>query len=202
MRAGTRKPVLRTDYQAPPFRIERIGLWFDLAVESTEVEAQLDVRRAPQAQGVPLRLDGERLQLQSISLNGRELRAGEFQVDQSGLTLNAGQAASFVLTLRTRLHPDANSELLGLYQSAGTLLTQCEAQGFRRITYFTDRPDVLARYTVCLRADRNRFPVLLSNGNLVKQGDLPDGRHFATWDDPHPKPSYLFALVAGRLQSS
>ena len=201
MRAGTRKPVLRTDYQAPPFRIERISLWFDLAVESTEVEAQLDVRRAPQAQGVPLRLDGERLQLQSVSLNGRELRAGEFQVDESGLTLNAGQAASFVLTLRTRLQPHANSELLGLYESAGTLLTQCEAQGFRRITYFTDRPDVLARYTVCLRADRNRFPVLLSNGNLVKQGDLPDGRHFAIWDDPHPKPSYLFALVAGRLQS-
>jgi aminopeptidase N len=201
MRAGTRKPVLRTDYQAPPFRIERISLWFDLAVESTEVEAQLDVRRAPQAQGVPLRLNGERLQLQSVSLNGRELRAGEFQVDESGLTLNAGQAASFVLTLRTRLQPHANSELLGLYESAGTLLTQCEAQGFRRITYFTDRPDVLARYTVCLRADRNRFPVLLSNGNLVKQGDLPDGRHFAIWDDPHPKPSYLFALVAGRLQS-
>jgi aminopeptidase N len=200
MRAGTRKAVLRTDYQAPPFRIERIGLWFDLAVESTDVEAQLDVRRAPHAHGVPLRLDGERLQLQSVSLNGRELLPGEFQVDESGLTIDAGQAASFVLTLRTRVQPHANSELLGLYVSAGTLLTQCEAQGFRRITYFPDRPDVLARYTVCLRADRNRFPILLSNGNLVKQGELPDGRHFATWDDPHPKPSYLFAVVAGRLQ--
>jgi len=200
MRAGTRKAVLRADYQASPFHIERIALWFDLGLESTEVEAQLHVRRAPQAQGMPLRLDGERLQLQSLRLDGRELRAGELQVDESGLTISAGQAASFVLTLRTQLQPHANSELLGLYVSAETLLTQCEAQGFRRITYFADRPDVLARYTVCLRADRNRFPVLLSNGNLVEQGDLPDGRHFATWDDPHPKPSYLFALVAGRLQ--
>jgi aminopeptidase N len=200
MREGSKKPVLRTDYQAPAFHIDRVELWFDLALESTEVEAQLHVRCAPQAQGMPLRLDGERLQLQWLGLDGRELQPGEFQVDESGLTVSARRAASFVLTLRTRLQPEANSELLGLYASGGMLLTQCEAQGFRRVTYFADRPDVLARYTVCLRADRSRFPVLLSNGNLVEQGDLPDGRHFATWDDPRPKPSYLFALVAGRLQ--
>ncbi|HEY4037975.1 MAG TPA: aminopeptidase N [Burkholderiaceae bacterium] len=197
---AARKPIRRTDYQPPAFGIERVALWFDLAIESTDVEARLQVQRTPQAQGVPLRLDGERLQLLSISVDGRELRAGEFEVDESGLTIRSGLAPSFVLTVRTRLQPQVNSELLGLYVSSGTLLTQCEAQGFRRITYFADRPDVLARYTVCLRADRNRLPVLLSNGNLVEQGNLPDGRHFATWDDPHPKPSYLFALVAGRLQ--
>lgn len=198
--AQARKPVRRTDYQAPAFRIERVALEIDLAIDSTDVEAQLHVRRTGQAPGTRLRLDGERLQLLSIRLDGRELRAGEFKVDESGLTLDAGNSPWFVLTIRTRVHPNANSELLGLYASSGTLLTQCEAQGFRRITYFLDRPDVLARYTVCLRADRNRFPILLSNGNLVEQGNLPDGRHFATWDDPHPKPSYLFALVAGRLQ--
>jgi len=198
--ARARKLVRRIDYQPPAFGIERIALWIDLAIESTDVEAQLHVRRAAHAQGVPLRLDGERLQLLSISLDGRELRAGEFELDESGLTVRVAPSSSFVLKMRTRLQPQTNSELLGLYTSSGTLLTQCEAQGFRRITYFADRPDVLARYTVCLRADRNQFPVLLSNGNLVEQGNLPDGRHFATWGDPHPKPSYLFALVAGRLQ--
>jgi aminopeptidase N len=200
MRAAPRRPVLRTDYQGPAFRIERISLGFDLSIESTEVEAQLHVRRAPHGLGTPLRLDGERLQLQSIRLDGRELKDGELEVDDGGLSVNGVQAESFVLTVRTRVRPQANSELLGLYASSDTLLTQCEAQGFRRITYFPDRPDVLTRYTVCLRADRKRFPVLLSNGNLVQEGDLSDGRHFATWDDPHPKPSYLFALVAGKLQ--
>jgi aminopeptidase N len=197
--APARRPIQRTDYLPPAFQIERVALRFDLAPESTEVEAQLHVRRAA-AQGAPLRLDGERLQLLSISLDGRPLRAGEFAVDESGLTIGCPTGVSFVLVIRTRLQPQSNSELLGLYVSSHTLLTQCEAQGFRRITYFTDRPDVLARYTVSLRADRDRFPVLLSNGNLVEQGNLPDGRHFATWDDPHPKPSYLFALVAGRLE--
>jgi len=200
MRAAARRPILRTDYQKPAFQIERIWLGFDLSIESTEVEAQLHVRRTPHAPGAPLRLDGERLQLQSIRLDGRELKDGELEVDDGGLSVNGVQAESFVLTVRTRVRPQANSELLGLYASSDTLLTQCEAQGFRRITYFPDRPDVLTRYTVCLRADRKRFPVLLSNGNLVQEGDLSDGRHFATWDDPHPKPSYLFALVAGKLQ--
>jgi aminopeptidase N len=200
VRSPERKPVLRTDYQEPAFRVERIALTFDLALEATEVEAQMNVRRAPHAQGAPLRLDGERLQLLSIKLDGRDLREGDFQVDDAGLTVPIGAAEAFVLTVRTRVQPKANSELLGLYASCEMLLTQCEAQGFRRITYFPDRPDVLARYSVCLRAERERFPVLLSNGNLVEEGALPDGRHFATWVDPHPKPCYLFALVAGRLQ--
>ncbi len=196
---AARSPVLRSDYRPPAFRVEWISLCFDLAIESTEVEAQLQVRRSPQAPAAPLRLDGERLQLLSIKLDGRELKDSEFRIDESGLSLNGGQADSFVLTIRTRVRPESNSELSGLYASGDTLLTQCEARGFRRITYFPDRPDVLAHYTVSLRADRDRFPVLLSNGNLIDEGGLPDGRHFATWDDPHPKPSYLFALVAGRL---
>jgi len=197
---AARRPVLRSDYLAPDFRIERIALWFDLAIEATEVEAHLHVQRASHAPGAPLRLDGERLQLLSLELDGRKLRDGDYQVDAEGLSVNSGDAKTFVLKVRTRVEPAANSELLGLYQSSGMLLTQCEAQGFRRITYFPDRPDVLARYTVCLRADRHRFPVLLANGNLVEEGILPGGRHFATWVDPHPKPCYLFALVAGRLQ--
>jgi len=200
MKTLSREPVRRIDYEALDFRIERVGLWFDLAVDSTEVEAQLHVRRADGAGGTLLRLDGEQLQLVSIRLDGRELRDGEYQVDEAGLSVDTGDAGAFLLTVRTRVRPGANSELLGLYASSDTLLTQCEAQGFRRITYFPDRPDVLSRYTVCLRADRQRFPVLLSNGNLVEQGALPDGRHFAAWDDPHPKPCYLFALVAGPLQ--
>jgi aminopeptidase N len=200
MKLGTRRPVLRSDYQAPAFRVERVRLTFDLGIETTEVEAQLHLQRAPGVQRAPLWLDGERLQLLSLKMGGRELHAGDYVVDEAGLSVNPGEAESFVLTVRTRVHPRDNSELLGLYASSGTLLTQCEAQGFRRITYFPDRPDVLARYTVCLRADRKQFPVLLSNGNPLEQGELPDGRHFATWVDPHPKPSYLFALVAGRLQ--
>jgi aminopeptidase N len=200
MKAAPRSPVRRIDYEALEFRVEHIALWFDLAVDLTEVEAQLHVRRANGASGALLRLDGEQLQLVSIRLDGRELRDGEYRVDESGLSVGTGDADAFVLTVRTRVAPGANSELLGLYASSETLLTQCEAQGFRRITYFPDRPDVLSRYTVCLRADRERFPVLLSNGNLVEQGPLSGGRHFATWDDPHPKPCYLFALVAGRLQ--
>jgi len=200
MKALSREPVRRSDYQPLEFRVERVALGFDLAVDSTEVEAQLHVRRADHGGGASLRLHGEQLQLLSIRLDGRELRDSEYQVDEAGLSVNTGDAGAFLLTLRTRMAPGANTELLGLYASSDTLLTQCEAQGFRRITYFPDRPDVLSRYTVCLRADRQRFPVLLSNGNLVEQGPLPDGRHFATWDDPHPKPCYLFALVAGRLQ--
>ena len=191
--------MLRTDYRPPPFRIEKVELSFDLDLVSTEVQAQLYIRRA-QNSTVPLRLDGERLQLVALRLDGRELRPEEFQADEAGLTLATAPADSFVLTIVTQLQPSDNSELLGLYASSGMLLTQCEAQGFRRITYFLDRPDVLARYRVQLRADKARFPALLSNGNLVEQGALPDGRHFAIWDDPHAKPSYLFALVAGQLQ--
>jgi len=191
--------VLRTDYRPPPFQIDEVELRFDLNLASTEVQAQLHMRRAAHSTA-PLRLEGERLQLVAVRLNGRELPQEEFQADETGLTVGAVLADSFVLTIVTRLQPSANSELLGLYASSGMLLTQCEAQGFRRITYFLDRPDVLSRYRVHLRADRARFPALLSNGNLVEQGNLADGRHFAIWEDPHPKPSYLFALVAGQLQ--
>jgi aminopeptidase N len=201
MKSTARTPVLRTDYQPPAFRIERVALRFDLAIETTEVEAQLYVQRAPQAKREPLWLDGEHLELLSLQMDGRELRSSAYQISDAGLSVTPGEAAAFMLTIRTRVHPGANSALLGLYASSETLLTQCEAQGFRRITYFPDRPDVLARYMVRLCADRRRFPVLLSNGNLVENGELPDGRHYATWVDPHPKPSYLFALVAGRLHS-
>src|SRR6185312_4400998 len=151
----------------------------------------------------PLRLDGEDLELIGARLDGRALAAGDYQLDASGLVIATAREGS-VLELDVRIDPSRNSQLSGLYVSGsrelGFLLTQCEAQGFRRITFFPDRPDVLARYDVTLVADRARFPVLLAGGEEVESGDLGDGRHFARFVDPHPKPSYLFALVAGRLE--
>ncbi len=195
-----RTPVLRKDYLAPELALERVTLAFDLDPDSTLVEAHLQVRRTPASARSPLWLDGEHLELLDLQIDGRPLARADYEVHAQGLSVQTGGAEAFALTIRTRVMPRANAALLGLYASGQMLLTQCEAQGFRRITYFPDRPDVLARYNVQLRADRRRFPVLLSNGNLAEEGNLDDGRHYAIWVDPHPKPSYLFALVAGRLQ--
>ncbi|MCE5233716.1 MAG: aminopeptidase N [Mizugakiibacter sp.] len=198
---GTR-PVLLSDYRAPAWRIEHVELECDLDIDASEVRARLALRRDP-ARDEPLRLDGERLALQSIRLDGRALGAGDYALDAEGLTVPGARDGSVLETV-VRIEPAQNTALEGLYLSgtraAGFLLTQCEAQGFRRITYSLDRPDVLARYTVTLRADRARFPVLLANGNPDGAGELADGRHWARYVDPHPKPSYLFALVAGRLE--
>jgi aminopeptidase N len=198
--AGPRVQVRRTEYRPPDLALERVELDFDLGLESATVQSRLWVHRPPGAAREPLRLDGEQLELESLKLDGRALPSSAVQAGPHGLSVDTGGAEAFVLQVGTRLAPRANTALLGLYASGRMLLTQCEAQGFRRITYFPDRPDVLARYRVQLRADRRLFPVLLSNGNLVEEGPLPGERHFATWVDPHPKPSYLFALVAGPLQ--
>ena len=192
--------IHRRDYRAPDYRIETVKLDFDLQPHATRVKARLEVRaNYDRSDGVrPLVLDGEDIELLGLALDGRPLKQEEFTADAKGLTVTS-PPASFTLEIETRIDPAANTQLSGLYRSGGNYCTQCEAEGFRRITYFPDRPDVMATYQVSIRADREACPVLLSNGNLVEAGELDGGRHYAVWHDPFPKPSYLFALVAGDL---
>jgi len=190
--------VRREDYAPPAYWIDTVELTFDLDPAKTRVLNRMALRRNPAVPAQPLRLDGEELNLARVLVNG----AGcSFKMDGGQLVLdNLPEGdAPFTLEIFTTCAPEKNSQLMGLYVSQGTFFTQCEAEGFRRITYFLDRPDVMASYTVTLRADKQRYPVLLSNGNLVESGELADGRHFAKWVDPHRKPCYLFALVAGQL---
>ena len=194
-----------SDYQPPAFLVENVALEFDLEPERTQVLARMSLRRNPAHgdvhtdSGTPWRLLGEDLQLLSLALDGRALGPDDYTVDAGGISLTDAPEAC-TLEVVTRIAPAANTKLEGLYQSSGIFCTQCEAEGFRRITYFPDRPDVMTTYRVTIRADKTSCPILLSNGNLVEAGDLADGRHFAVWDDPFPKPSYLFALVAGDLR--
>ena len=190
--------VQRLDYTAPAFWIETVELAFDLDPAKTRVLNKMQVRRNPEVPAQPLRLDGEDLNLARVLVNGS---GTSFKLDGGQLVLeNLPEGPEpFALEIFTTCAPLKNTQLSGLYVSQETFFTQCEAQGFRRITYFLDRPDVMASYSVLLRADKAHYPVLLSNGNLVESGDLDDGRHFARWHDPHKKPSYLFALVAGKL---
>ena len=190
--------IRREDYTAPAYWIDTVDLCFDLEPVKTRVLNKMRLRRNPDVPAQALRLDGEDLNLARVMVNG----AGcSFKIEGQQLVLqNLPEGDEpFELEIFTTCSPEKNTRLMGLYVSQGTFFTQCEAEGFRRITYFLDRPDVMASYSVTLRADRQRYPVLLSNGNLVEQGELPDGRHFARWVDPHKKPSYLFALVAGAL---
>ena len=198
MREGQVAAVRREDYTAPAFWIDTVDLTFDLEPAKTRVLNKMRLRRNPDVAAQPLRLDGEDLNLARVLVNGG---GTSFKIDGGQLVLeNLPEGAEpFDLEIFTTCNPEKNTQLMGLYVSQGTFFTQCEAEGFRRITYFLDRPDVMASYTVTLRANKALYPVLLSNGNLVEQGDLEDGRHFAKWVDPHKKPCYLFALVAGKL---
>ena len=192
--------VLREAYSAPAFWIDTVELCFDLDAAKTRVLNKMTLRRNLDVPAQALRLDGEELNLARVLVNG----AGtSFKMDGNVLVLeNLPEGPEpFALEIFTTCLPSKNTKLMGLYVSNDSFFTQCEAEGFRRITYFLDRPDVMASYTVTLRADKAKYPVLLSNGNLVEQGALEDGRHFARWVDPHKKPSYLFALVAGQLVS-
>src|SRR5579885_210999 len=194
-------PTIRlADYKVPDFLIDSVALDFSLSEDSTAVRSKLAVRRNPVAsdRAAPLRLDGEDLVLVSIALDGEGLGENRYSRDEAGLTL-AGVPDRFTLEIETRIAPQDNTRLSGLYKSGGNFCTQCEPEGFRRITYFIDRPDVMARYSTRIVADKARYPVLLSNGNPAAHGDADGGRHWARWVDPHPKPSYLFALVAGDL---
>jgi len=198
--ASPHQPIRLAEYQAPPFLIESVDLVFDLGEEKTAVKARLKLHRNPDSsrRGAPLKLDGRELELQSLVLNGEALGPNRYQRDAESLTIHT-VPDSFTLDIETRIEPQNNTVLSGLYKSGGNFCTQCEPEGFRRITYFIDRPDVMARYTTTILADKARYPVLLSNGNPVDRGDSTNGRHWAKWVDPFPKPSYLFALVAGDL---
>ncbi|MBY0455239.1 MAG: aminopeptidase N, partial [Burkholderiaceae bacterium] len=197
---GQATTIHRSDYQAPAWWIDTVDLAFDLDPAKTRVLNKMRLRRNPDVPAQALRLHGDDLNLSRVLLNG----AGtSFKMDGNQLVLeNLPEGdAPFDLEIFTTCEPAKNTKLMGLYVSQGTFFTQCEAEGFRRITYFLDRPDVMAHYSVELRADKALYPVLLSNGNRVAHGDLDGGRHFARWVDPHKKPCYLFALVAGTLVS-
>ena len=194
----TAKVIHRADYTAPAFYIDTVELTFDLDPAKTRVLNKMLLRRNPDVVAQPLKLDGEELNLARVLVNGQ---GTSFKIEGECLVLEnlPDGTEPFALEIFTTCAPVKNTKLSGLYVSQDSFFTQCEAEGFRRITYFLDRPDVMTSYTVTLRADKAKCPVLLSNGNLVDSGDLEDGRHFAKWVDPHKKPSYLFALVAGQL---
>ena len=192
---GAAVVIKRADYTAPAYWIDTVDLCFDLDPAKTRVLNKMTLRRNPDVAPQPLRLDGEELNLARVLVNGQ---GASFKMDGSQLVL-CDLPDAFELEIFTTTCPAKNTKLMGLYVSNDSFFTQCEAEGFRRITYFLDRPDVMASYSVTLRADKAKYPVLLSNGNLVAHGALEDGRHFAKWVDPHKKPSYLFALVAGQL---
>ena len=195
------RPVRLDEYRPPEFLIDTVDLVFELGDSDTRVKSRLRIRRNPEGSDrkSALQLDGEELALVSLALDGEPLGANRYRLPAEGGLILADVPDAFTLDIETRISPESNTALSGLYMSGGNFCTQCEPEGFRRITYFVDRPDVMARYTTTIVADKSCFPVLLSNGNPVEHGEMGDGRHWAKWVDPHPKPSYLFALVAGDL---
>src|SRR4051794_1143914 len=195
------QPTRLADYQPSDFLIDKVELEFFLAETGTTVTSHLQLRRNPEAAepGAPLRLDGEELELVSLALDGVPRAPDDYRLEPGGALVIPEVPDAFILDVENRIHPENNTQLSGLYISGGNFCTQCEPEGFRRITWFLDRPDVMSRFTVTMRADKARHPVLLSNGNPAGSGDLNNDRHWAKWVDPHPKPSYLFALVAGDL---
>ena len=199
MRNDTPAPVQLKDYAPPPYLIETVDLDVDIRPSATRIVATLAGVRNPAVPGVhPLALDGEDLETISVKLDGRLLQADAYQLNERQLTVN-DLPERFTLETCVSIQPDKNTQLSGLYRSRDGYFTQCEPQGFRRITWFIDRPDVMARYSVTIHADKSDYPFLLCNGNPAGSGDEPDGRHYATWEDPFRKPSYLFALVAAKL---
>jgi aminopeptidase N len=194
MRDPDAATIRLADYQPPDYFVDQIALTFELDATTTLVSARSHIRRRG-GEPRPLVMNGERLDLQSICIDRAPLEPDAYMIEPGRLTIYTPPEA-FELEIVTRINPAANTALEGLYMSGGRYCTQCEAEGFRAITFALDRPDVLSRYSVRIEADKS-FPTLLSNGNLIEQGELPNGRHFAVWDDPHPKPCYLFALAAG-----
>ncbi|HIZ50375.1 MAG TPA: aminopeptidase N [Candidatus Pseudomonas excrementavium] len=200
MRTEQPTTIHLTDYKQPDYLIDETHLTFELFEDHALVHSRLAMRRNAAGEGAlpPLLLHGQELALQSVALDEQTLTADVWQVDESSLTLQP-VAREFELAITTRIEPQNNTALEGLYKSGGMFCTQCEAEGFRKITYYLDRPDVMSRFTTTVMADRGSYPVLLSNGNLIASGEHEGGRHWATWEDPFPKPAYLFALVAGDL---
>lgn len=195
-------PMRLDDYRPYPFEVETVALNFELGLQSTKVTSRLKfIRKAETNANEPVFLNGDGLELTGLKIDGNKADKSVFQVQPDGLLVST-TLNSFVLEIETEVDPVANSALSGLYKSGGNWCTQCEAEGFRRITFYPDRPDVMSVFTVRLEAEKSLAPVLLSNGNLVETGNTKDGRHFAIWQDPWPKPAYLFALVAGDLSLS
>ncbi|MCG2634801.1 MAG: aminopeptidase N [Gammaproteobacteria bacterium] len=196
----TQAPTIHLkDYQPPEFLVDTIELSFDLGEEETRVRSKMQLRRNPEGSGDgPLHLDGEAIELVSVTLDSVALKAEQYELDEQGLRL-PNPPSRFALEIETLIKPQENTELSGLYRSSDMFCTQCEAEGFRRITYYPDRPDVMARFTTTIVGDLASCPVMLSNGNRVAMGQREDGRHWVRWKDPHRKPAYLFALVAGDL---
>lgn len=194
------RTIYLRDYTAPEYLVDSVSLIISINDDGTDVTATLEIRPNESTRsGTPLCLHGVDLEVISLQIDGQVLDATMFRQEGELLVIESVPSSPFVLQSCVRIHPETNTALEGLYASNGMMCTQCEAEGFRKITFYPDRPDVMAKFTTRLEADKSRYPVLLSNGNLVESGNLPQGRHFATWKDPFPKPSYLFAAVAGDL---
>jgi aminopeptidase N len=200
MRTEQPKTIYLKDYQEPYYWIDETHLTFELFEDHALVHSRLSMRRNQDltSDSLPaLVLDGQLLELVSVALDEQPLQVSDYQLDEDTLTLTPA-TAEFVVSVTTRIEPQHNTALEGLYQSGKMFCTQCEAEGFRKITYYLDRPDVMSRFTTTVIASRD-YPILLSNGNPVANGEEKDGRHWVTWEDPFPKPAYLFALGAGDL---
>ncbi|WP_226611032.1 aminopeptidase N [Marinobacter nauticus] len=200
MRTNQPQTIYLSEYKVPAYLVDQVDLRFELFEDGARVHSTLTVRRNPDSgeSAAPLFLHGDSLQLESVALNGSPLRTGEFE-DRGDALVVPSVPEKFELQVVTWIEPQNNTRLEGLYKSSGMFCTQCEAEGFRCITFYPDRPDVMARFRTRIEADKSAYPVLLSNGNPVDNGELENGRHFVTWEDPFPKPAYLFALVAGDL---
>ncbi|MGB3026229.1 aminopeptidase N [Paradevosia shaoguanensis] len=200
MRTETEHTIYLKDYAPTPYFIDRVELEVEIAPEKSVIHALLHVvPREGTEPGTPLVLDGDELLLNSVAIDGAPLGLLAYEVTPSSLTINEPPLRRFVLETTVTIEPEKNTRLMGFYRSNGTWCTQCEPEGFRRITYYLDRPDNLATFNVTMIADKALAPVLLANGNPAGSGELENGKHFAVWEDPHPKPSYLFAMVAGDL---
>ncbi|CAN1778121.1 Puromycin-sensitive aminopeptidase [Linum perenne] len=195
------KEVFLKDYKLPDYYFDTVDLSFLLGEEKTIVNSKIAVSPRVEGSSSPLVLNGHDLKLISVKINGNSLKETDYQLDSRYLTILSPPSGAFTLEISTEIYPQKNTSLDGLYKSSGNFCTQCEAEGFRNITFFQDRPDIMAKYTCRIEADKSLYPVLLSNGNLLEQGELEGGKHYALWEDPFKKPCYLFALVAGPLES-
>jgi aminopeptidase N len=200
MTKKTHITIHRKDYTAPAYWVNTVDMSFDLDPAATHVTTRITLQRNSASPNKDVELLGDGVKLVALRMNGKTLRKGAkgYSITDGKLRI-ANAPDEITLEIETLVRPEKNTSMMGLYISNGNFFTQCEAEGFRKITWFPDRPDVMAKYTVMLRGDKKKYPVLLSNGNLIEQGDLPKGRHYAKWEDPFKKPSYLFALVAGKL---
>nr|XP_011463898.1 PREDICTED: puromycin-sensitive aminopeptidase isoform X1 [Fragaria vesca subsp. vesca]XP_011463899.1 PREDICTED: puromycin-sensitive aminopeptidase isoform X1 [Fragaria vesca subsp. vesca] len=202
---GAPKEIFLKDYKMPDYYFDTVDLKFSLGEEKTFVTSKISVfprvEVSMTGSSSPLVLDGQDLKLLSVRINGKDLKEDDYHLDSRHLTIKSLPSGTFTLEIETEMYPQKNTSLEGLYKSSGNFCTQCEAEGFRKITFYQDRPDIMAKYTCRIEADKSLYPVLLSNGNLIEQGDLEGNKHYALWEDPFKKPCYLFALVAGQLES-